>query len=173
MADEQDRIAVSLRRVIYTVLEREVALMGSCPKMPDSEYREAMAAVHVAQEAVDEALREFRTLTSSRFDTYIDSEIILSCFVLGSIWHNARDLGIRSHRLGDIIGRHKPEALAELALRLTEKTSPVLAFLRVKWSSWSEPAGQYCFSVRKPEVLLHLVFGKTCAASQATNNRKE
>ena len=161
-------ISVSLQAVIYAVLQREEALMCSCPKMQDGDYKKAMRSVAKTERDVAKALQEFRVLTASRFDGFLDAEVILSCFMVSSIWHDARDLFITSSRMGDVIGRNHAEDLAELAVRLTCGTSPTLRFLRLKWNSWAQPSGQYGFRVHKPEILLRRIFGNEKDAPPAS-----
>lgn len=161
MTCSRDQIAVSLQELVHAVLEREEFLMSLCRQGKDSDYRETMAAVVRSQRHVEESLAAFRSLMGNRFADYLDSEVILSCLLLSSIWHNARALCIRSCRLGDVIGRHQPEKLAELALRLASGKSPMLSFLRLKWDEMAEPAGQYGFIIHSPSALIRLVFGET------------
>lgn len=148
-----------IRALIYSVLKREELLWSCCPKMAPDAHQDAMQEVHVADKGVSLAVKKLRATTGNRLAEYTAEEVILICFLLSSIWHDARDLGFRSSRLGDLVGRHKPKALAELAESLISGTSPVLSFATMKWNPDLEPAGCYGFQIVEPKRLQKLLFG--------------
>ena len=154
-----EEIAKAVQELVYAVLRREQALWNACPKMGDAEYKEAMQDVDACQKVVDAVLKKFKAMTGRRFKGYLDTEVILSVFLFATILHNARALTMNSNRLGDIIGRDKPQELAKLYLRLTTGKSPALAFVSLKWDSEEEPSGQYKFRIDQPDILTKLIFG--------------
>ena len=148
-----------IRALVYAVLRREELLWSSCPKMAPEAHKEAMKEVYIVDKGVRLAIRKLRSTTGGRLTAYSDSEVILTCFAISSIWHSARDLSFASNRLGDLIGRHKPDLLAELSVQLTSGTSAVCSFLSLRWDEDGEPAGNYRFSISKPELLQKIIFG--------------
>ena len=154
-----EEIAKAVQELIYAVLRREQAHWNACPKMNDAEYKEAMRDVSACQKVVDDALKKVKAMTGRRFKGYRDSEVILAVFLFGTVLHNARALTMNSNKLGDVIGRGKPEEIAELYLRLTSGVSPSLAFVSLKWDAEEDPSGQFKFRIEQPEILTKLIFG--------------
>ena len=148
-----------IRALVYAVLRREEMLWSSCPKMAPDAHREAMKEVYVIDKGVRLAIRKLRSTTGGRLAPYSDSEVILTCFAISSIWHSARDLAFDSARLGDLVGRHKPELLAELSVQLISGKSEVCRFLSLRWDEDSEPAGHYRFKITQPKMLQKIIFG--------------
>ena len=154
-----EEIAKAVQELVYAVLKREEAHWNCCPKMSDSEYQRGMQEVNTCQDVVTATLKKVKAVTGRRFKGYLDSEIILSVFLFATILHNARALAMNSNRLGDVIGRDKPEQLVKLYLRLTSGASPALAFMSLKWDAEEDPSGQYKFQITQPEILTKLIFG--------------